>query len=47
MDMESLMDKHLMDIQQAAKVALVRFEESGVKIDKQFVNYFQKLSVNR
>lgn len=45
--MESLMDKHLMNVQQGAKAALERFEESGVKVDKKFVNYFQKLSTNR
>lgn len=45
--MDSLMDKHLMDVEREVKSALERFEKYGVDVDKKFINYFQKLSIDR
>lgn len=45
--MESQMDEHLTNLQREIKTALERFKASGIKMDKKFVNYFQKLSVDR
>lgn len=44
---ESLMDEHLTSVQCGAKAALERFRESGLKMDRKFMDYFLKLSTDR
>lgn len=44
---ERHMDEHLMTIQRDTKATLDRLEKSGLKIDKKFLNYFLKQSVDR
>lgn len=41
------MDEHLMNIQRDTKAALDRFERSGLRIDKKFLKYFMRLSLDR
>lgn len=45
--MELQMDEHLTNLQRDVKATLERFKASGVKMDKKFVNYIQKLSIDR
>ncbi|XP_055304953.1 uncharacterized protein LOC129569811 [Sitodiplosis mosellana] len=40
-------DEHLMTIQRITEDALERLERSGLKVDKKFLNYFSKLSIDR
>lgn len=40
-------DEHLMAIQRNTEATLDRFEQSGLKIDKKFLDYLLKLSVDR
>lgn len=44
---EMQIDEHLDMIHRNTKAALVRLDKSGVKVDRKFLNYFQKLSVER
>lgn len=44
---ETQMDEHLMNIQRETKWALDRFEQSGLKVDRKFINHFQKVTVDR
>lgn len=38
------MDHHLANIQRETKATLIRFKESGVTIDNDFIKYLLKLS---
>lgn len=42
--LESLetMDKHIKDIEKAVKGTLERFRTAGIKVDEDFINYFEE-----
>lgn len=44
---ESQMDEHLVNIHRETTAALVGFEMTGSKIDKNFINNFLSVSIDR
>lgn len=44
---EAQIDEHLMNIQRDTKSALDRFIQTGLKIDRKFMNHFQNVTVDR